>query len=61
MKCPRCNIEMKKGVAIAHGYNENERGPANYIPHFNAKTYKLIECSKCPNCGHSDDKRVDEK
>lgn len=52
---------MKKGVAIAHGYNENERGPANYIPHFNAKTYKLIECSKCPNCGHSDDKRVDEK
>jgi Zn ribbon nucleic-acid-binding protein len=54
MQCPRCNIDMVKGTAI----KSNEVRGAIYIsspPLVNADTLQLIECWKCPQCGHSDD------
>ena len=55
MKCPRCNVEMKMGVAL--------KNRPTGIPDFigddfvctvsYCKEADLIECLKCPECGHS--------
>lgn len=54
MKCPRCDVEMVSSKAIKPSYETNVR----YLvaqPLVNANTLELIDCLKCPVCGHSDD------
>lgn len=54
MHCPRCNIEMKWGIAISPDMEAN----ALYIhrpPMINTETLELIDVLKCPKCGYSDD------
>lgn len=54
MICPRCEIEMVRGRAIADGGIDTSG--CFFAPVVNnAKTMKLIDCWKCPQCGHSDD------
>lgn len=51
MKCPKCSIEMKWGIAI-------DALPLGIVPRANiitADTLKLIDVLKCPICGYSDD------
>ena len=53
-KCPKCNLPLVKGTAILT--DESTRSPCWFTkPLINAQTLKLIECLKCPSCGHSDD------
>lgn len=56
-KCPKCDVEMVEGKAIQYGpkgYDQNVCTGFGriYLTHDNIK---LIECLKCPRCGHSDD------
>lgn len=65
MICPKCNIEMVLGKAIK---TDQDLGPRFYpppcsfqaatvprLPSFiTAETLELIDCLKCPKCGHSD-------
>jgi hypothetical protein len=54
MNCPRCDIEMKLGIAIRPEMEWN----ALYVcqqPMINAETLELIDVLKCPKCGYSDD------
>ena len=53
MECERCGTEMIIGKVIDPGYMEN----ALYIaplPPITEKTLRMIDCYKCPKCGHSD-------
>ena len=55
--CPKCKVEMIEGKAIQYGskhFNENVCIGFGR-PIVNHKNLKLIECLKCPKCGHSDD------
>ena len=54
MKCPKCDIEMTKGIGIDY----HDPGGLGMFQHrLTAEEIKLIECDKCPKCGHSDDGR----
>lgn len=55
MKCPRCNVEMVKGQAIDGFSGRPVRSIAAFQAVVDHKTLKLVECLKCPKCGHSDD------
>ena len=55
MKCPRCNVEMTKGMAI-ETYNGPPYRSITFFQHvIDHETLKLIECLKCPKCGYSND------
>jgi hypothetical protein len=54
MKCPKCKIDMVKGIAI-EASEPNYCGCLFTIPKITAETLKIIECMKCPICGYSDD------
>lgn len=50
MKCPKCDIEMKWGIAIDY--------PTRGIvptPLLTVRNIELIDVLKCPKCGYSDD------
>jgi hypothetical protein len=53
MQCPKCNVELKEGIAIKSSYQTSGCifGPVL----INGNTLKLIDCLKCPKCGYSDD------
>ena len=51
MKCPKCNVEMKWGIAI----DPNVQGSIVPIANKTVDTLKLIDVLKCPKCGYSDD------
>lgn len=53
-KCPRCKIEMVEGKAI--DYDDSGNVCFGFgRKHITNETLKLVECLKCPSCGHSDD------
>jgi len=56
MKCPRCNVEMVPGKAIDPAMKSNTLYEIE-IPNVTAKTLRLIDVLKCPECGHSEDGR----
>lgn len=60
MNCPNCNIEMIYGKTL----NTDNKGFFRYIApvslFLKADTLKIIDCLKCPKCGHSDDGLNDE-
>lgn len=57
MICKRCNVPMEIGKAIKYkGREKGERGIhciAN--PIISADMLQMIDCWKCPKCGHSED------
>lgn len=55
--CPKCKVEMVEGKAIQYGSKEFDKNVCVGFgrPMVNHKTLNLIECLKCPKCGHSDD------
>lgn len=54
MRCPRCDVDMILGQAIDAGPDYNRA--IVFCQHIiNASNLKLIDCFKCPKCGHSDD------
>lgn len=55
MICPKCGIEMKIGQAIKTLDTNNCR-VVEFDVLIKAKDVELIDCLKCPNCGHSDDR-----
>ncbi len=54
MICPKCAVEMLPGQALPSD-DPNERPIVACITILNADTAHLIDCWKCPKCGHSDD------
>ena len=55
MKCPRCDVDLVKGFAIA-GFNEPPARGITFFPYVvDHKTLRLEDCLKCPKCGYSDD------
>lgn len=53
-KCPKCKTEMVVGQAIEARSTDNVCTGFG-VPMLNKDTLRLIECLKCPECGHSDD------
>lgn len=54
--CSRCHIEMKKGTALVNGwsgYNDFVGDPGVVTLHPNPKLVSIVNCWKCPKCGHS--------
>ncbi len=54
MLCPRCDIEMKWGIAIDPHSDANARYIVPRAP-LTIKDIELIDVLKCPKCGYSDD------
>jgi hypothetical protein len=54
MKCDKCNIELKKGIAIENTVigRRDEYGGAICTMSYGGPG-KLITCLKCPKCGKS--------
>ena len=52
-KCPKCFIDLKSGKILSKSYDVHERGGIMYVKP-EASDGKLIECLKCPTCGHSE-------
>lgn len=56
MKCPKCKIELKPGIAIQQTWT---CGVPDFGKHDRIVTMsaggpgKLIQCEKCPECGFS--------
>lgn len=50
MNCPKCDVELKWGIAI-------DADPHGIVPNVNktVDTLELIDVLKCPKCGYSDD------
>ena len=50
MNCPKCDVELKWGIAINYP-------PQSIVPNplVTVKTIDLIDVLKCPKCGYSDD------
>lgn len=48
--CPRCNVPMKPGIALAQTYH------ARGMTHYPGGPGKVVECWKCPKCGGSESK-----
>ena len=55
MLCPKCNVEMVKGIAIDPERDAYARGIVPQIRYL--KDPQLIDVLKCPKCGYSDDGR----
>lgn len=55
MKCPKCNVEMVPGKAIEPKIRERSCRVAYIDPTLSPGEVKIIDCLKCPMCGHSDD------
>ena len=61
MICPCCetdpyhDVEMKIGFAIAPKFTGNERSIMSLNQSMKIDEIKIIDCWKCPLCGHSDD------
>lgn len=53
MNCPRCNIEMKRGIALPEYEEQGVRAMRGYV--VTADNLEFVDCLKCPKCGHSDD------
>jgi len=59
MICPKCQVEMKKGIAICPKIDPYARcivPQTDIIPH---KALRLIDVFKCPKCGYSDNGKRD--
>lgn len=59
MKCPKCNVEMKPGIAIESKYTRCclvIMAPVLT----NAENMRIINVLKCPKCGHSDEGKMYE-
>lgn len=55
MICKRCNIEMKLGQAI-HTDRDPPRNVCFGFGNIREKhPLKIVQCWKCPKCGHSED------
>lgn len=55
MICQKCGNEMEIGYAIEPMYEYSARiMPLGRL--IQADELKLIDCWKCPSCGHSDDR-----
>lgn len=62
MICPKCKdiVEMDIGAAIQHvddDINANVRRSPGHDPTIRFDTMQIISCWKCPECGHSTDKK----
>lgn len=55
MICPRCNVEMKIGQAIKTEPSSLCLAIKSFFSLIRAEDLKIINCYKCPKCGHSDD------
>lgn len=61
-KCRRCDVQMVDGLALAQTLVP---GAPDFIGDTEASTYsvggpgELIDCWKCPSCGHSIALQVD--
>lgn len=55
MKCPKCGADMDFGKAIDPGYRDGSIYIAPIRRILNTHEIRLIDCFKCPKCGHSDD------
>ena len=53
MICKVCGTEMRIGKVIDPGYLENALYIAPVAP-LTEKTLEIIDCYKCPKCGHSE-------
>lgn len=49
-KCERCDVEMQFGIAI----NATDDNLLSCVPIAKIVDVELINCWKCPNCGHSE-------
>ncbi len=54
MLCPRCNVELKLGIAIDPRTDKNTLFYRQQYP-LTADELELINVLKCPKCGYSDD------
>lgn len=57
MICKKCNVKMVQGTAIKSQFIHGER-PFGWPGYINHKTIKIIDCLRCPKCGHSDDNKT---
>ena len=59
MKCLRCDVEMKPGIAINPKWTDSNVRTICQMrdvhSNMTAEEVEVIECLKCPLCGHSDD------
>lgn len=56
MNCPKCGTEMKMGIAIKPPDHDGCRIVDLWFTRLiRAEDIELIDCWKCPKCGHSDD------
>lgn len=55
MICPKCNIEMIKGIALKPLFEVGCRHIAPRNITYMLDKPEIIECLKCPKCGYSDD------
>jgi hypothetical protein len=49
--CDRCTSEMVSGIVIDPKYHEN---CWHGIPTIDKDSMEVLDCYKCPKCGHSD-------
>lgn len=55
MECKLCNTGMKIGFAIEPRFHGNARGIMQFDQTMKADEIKIMDCWKCPECGHSED------
>lgn len=50
IKCKRCNVDMEHGKAFQNTLNPGCRMPEGSVQGGPAQ---MVDCFKCPKCGHS--------
>lgn len=56
MRCRRCDKEMKPGAALVQTFTAGEKdfaSDASAITFSAGGPGRLVDCQKCPSCGHS--------
>ena len=58
MECKLCNTGMKIGFAIEPRFHGNARGIMPFDQTMKVDEIKIMDCWKCPECGHSEDYKM---